>query len=116
MIQEDKIYRDLQIHLNNLPIGFPPSENGADIKVLKAFFSPDEALLATYLDFYPISLENICSKVKALGISLDEVESVLDSMVQKRLIYEEVNPETNTKSYGNLPYAIGFFETHIKSK
>ncbi|MFX1287697.1 MAG: DUF362 domain-containing protein [Promethearchaeota archaeon] len=113
MTQEDQIYRNLQIHLNSMPIGFPTSDSGADIKVLKAFFNPDEALLATYLEYDPISLERINSKTKHLGISLEEIELKLESMVQKRIIYEEFNPKTNKKSYGNLPYAIGFFETHV---
>jgi formate hydrogenlyase subunit 6/NADH:ubiquinone oxidoreductase subunit I len=96
-----------------MPIGFPPSENGADIKVLRAFFKPDEALLAIYLEYNPLSLKRIYSKVKDLGMKLEETELKLDSMVQKRIIYEEVDPKTSEKSYGNLPYAIGFFETHI---
>ena len=103
----------MQIHLNSLPIGFPPSEDGADIKVLKAFFKPDEALLATYLEYYPISLKKFNLKVRDLEMTLEEIESKLDSMVRKGIIYEEVSPKTNKKSYGNLPYAIGFFEEHV---
>lgn len=111
--KEDEIYRNLQIHLNSLPIGFPPSENGADIKVLKAFFKPDEALLATYLEYYPISLKKIFANVRDLEMTLEEIELKLDSMVEKGLISVVVNPKINKKSYGNLPYAIGFFEEHV---
>lgn len=96
-----------------MPIGFPSAESGADIKVLKAYFKPDEALLATYLEDNPISLEKIYSKTKDLGMRLEELELKLDSMAQKRIVYEYINPKTNLKSYGNLPYVIGFFETHI---
>ena len=105
--QDDKIYRNLQIHLNKMPIGFPSSESGTDIKVLKAYFAPDEALLATYLEYNPTSLKKIQSRTKNLGMTLEQTEQKLDSMVQKRIISK------NGKFYGNLPYAIGFFETHI---
>jgi len=44
-----------------MPIGFPSSESGTDIKVLKAYFTPDEALLATYLEYNSISLKKIYS-------------------------------------------------------
>ena len=113
MTQDDQTYRNLQIHLDSMPIGFPSTESGAEIKVLKAYFTPEEALLATYLDYKPISLQKIYSRIKNLGMTLEQTEQELDSMVQKRIIYEDVNPKTNEKSYGNLPYAIGFFETHI---
>lgn len=113
MSQKDQVYRKLQKHLDSLPIGFPPSEDGADIKVLKAFFKPDEALLATYLDYNPRSLKKIYLTAKDLGMMLEEIESKLDSMVKKGIIYDEINPTTNKKSYGNLPYAIGFFEEHV---
>ncbi|NVM16630.1 MAG: 4Fe-4S binding protein [Candidatus Lokiarchaeota archaeon] len=113
MTQEDQIYRNLQLHLDSMPIGFPASESGADIKVLKAFFKPDEALLATYLEYNPISLKRIYSRTKNLGMPLEEIKLKLDLMVQKRIIDEYINPKTNEKSYGNLPYAIGFFETHV---
>ncbi|NVM43377.1 MAG: 4Fe-4S binding protein [Candidatus Lokiarchaeota archaeon] len=113
MSQDDQIYRNLQIHLNKMPIGFPPSETGTDIKVLKAFFTSDEALLATFLDYNPISLRKIHQRAKNLGMTMEQVEQELDSMVQKKIIYVDVNPQTGKKFYGNLPYAIGFFETHI---
>ncbi|MCJ7649339.1 MAG: 4Fe-4S binding protein [Candidatus Lokiarchaeota archaeon] len=113
MAQADQIYRNLQIHLNSMPVGFPSTESGADIKVLKAYFLPDEALLATYLEYNTISLKKIYSRTKNLGMTLEQTEQKLDSMVQKRIIYEVVNPRTNKKFYGNLPYAIGFFETHV---
>jgi len=96
-----------------MPIGFPSSESGTDIKVLKAYFTPDEALLATYLEYNSISLKKIYSRAESLGLTLEEIETKLDSMVQKRIISEDINPRTSKKLYGNLPYAIGFFETHI---
>jgi len=113
LTQDDQIYRNLQIHLDSMPIGFPATESGADIRVLKAYFTPDEALLATCIEYNPISLKRIFSSTKDQGMTLEETESKLDSMVQKRIIYENVNPKTNEKLYGNLPYAIGFFETHV---
>jgi len=113
LTQADQIYRNLQIHLNKMPIGFPSSESGTDIKVLKAFFTPDEALLATYLEFSPISLKKVHSRAKSLAMTLEEVEQKLDSMVQKRIIYVDVDPKTDKRFYGNLPYAVGFFETQI---
>ena len=96
-----------------MPVGFPSTETGIDIKVLKAYFTPDEALLATYLEYNPTSLKKIYSRAKNLGMTIEQTEQKLDSMVYRRIIYEDVNAKTGEKFYGNLPYAIGFFETHI---
>jgi hypothetical protein len=40
MQKNETIYRDLQKHLDKMPIGFPSTEDGSDLKVLKAFFTP----------------------------------------------------------------------------
>ena len=90
-----------------MPIGFPSDQSGKDMKVLKAYFTPDEARLATYLDHIPISLKEIYSRAKNLGMTLEQTEQKLESMAQKRIITKD------GKFYGNMPYAIGFFETHI---
>ena len=49
--ERDIIYRRLQEHLDQMPIGFPRAESGSDIKVLKFLFTPEEAKIATYLRF-----------------------------------------------------------------
>ncbi len=112
----DKIqetYRKLQEHLDSMPIGFPYSETGADIKVLKAFFTAEEAELATLLSFFPNSLKKIHSKIKDSGVLLYDLKKKLDTMVEKGLIYKEDSPIKTLNSYGNLPYAIGIFEEHV---
>jgi ferredoxin len=43
----------------------------------------------------------------------EEIEKKLDLMAQKGIISGDINPKTGEKIYGNIPYAIGFFETHI---
>lgn len=113
MQEHETIYRELQKHLDKMPIGFPSSEDNSDLKVLKAFFTPEEAKMAMYLNFNPVSLNRIYSQTKKIGLTLEETKGKLESMVEKRIIFKEVNPKTNQISYGNLPYAIGFFETHV---
>lgn len=113
MEKSDEIYRDLQRHLDKMPVGFPSSKDGSDIRVLKAFFTPEEAELAIYLNFIPVSLSRIYFHTKSKGMSLEETKDKLDLMVEKRIIFKEVDVKTNEPLYGNLPYAIGFFETHV---
>jgi hypothetical protein len=48
--QDEKIYRELQRHLNRQAVGFPATRSGADIKLLKHIFSPRDAEMATCLN------------------------------------------------------------------
>jgi len=41
----EQIYRNLQLHLDNFPIGFPATESGVEIEILKFFFTPLEAMI-----------------------------------------------------------------------
>ena len=46
---ENLIYRKLTGHLDNLPGGFPATETGVELHILKKLFHPEEAELALYL-------------------------------------------------------------------
>jgi len=46
---KEKIYRRLAEYLDRLPDGFPPSETGADLRLLEWLFTPEEAELAIHL-------------------------------------------------------------------
>lgn len=41
--KEDNIYRKLQHQLDTLPIGFPATNSGVEIRLLKFLFTPEEA-------------------------------------------------------------------------
>jgi len=43
------IYQNLAKHLDNLPTGFPSTETGVEIRLLKRLFSPEEAKIAVGL-------------------------------------------------------------------
>jgi len=50
MLEETlEVYRELQQHLDQFPAGFPATESGVEIRILKHLFSPEEAKIATRL-------------------------------------------------------------------
>jgi hypothetical protein len=71
--QEDTIYRKLQQHLDEMPIGFPEAESGSDIDLLRILFTPIEAKIATFLKsgwYLDIELlDKIYEITKSYGIS-----------------------------------------------
>ncbi|NHI94482.1 MAG: 4Fe-4S dicluster domain-containing protein [Candidatus Lokiarchaeota archaeon] len=111
MSDDDSAYRELQQHLDELPIGFPATKSGVELRLLKHFFTPEEARIATKLSRHFEPLSKIHNKVKELGISLDELEKHLDNMVSKGGI--DIDKRGNEKLYANSVLAVGMFEHKV---
>jgi electron transport complex protein RnfB len=110
-----EVYRQLQLHLDKMPIGFPQAESGSDLRLLKLLFTPEEAKIATYLrfgwyrDLEP--LNKVYKRIEHTGIPLTELESQLDNMVKKGSI--SYKKEGNKKFYGNTALIIGIYENQV---
>ena len=46
---DDTPYRELAARLDELPNGFPPTDDGAELRLLAKLFTPEEAALAAQL-------------------------------------------------------------------
>ncbi len=46
---DDIVYRKLQRYLDSLPIDYPETESGVEIRILKSLFTPQEAEIALKL-------------------------------------------------------------------
>src|SRR4030066_258031 len=106
MDKSEQVYRDLQRHLDRLPSGFPEVESGLDIKLLKRFFTPEEAGIAVQLSMKPEPLQRIPGRMKNRAISTDELRQILDLMMRKGTILtiEEGYPEMH---YCNAEFTAG---------
>jgi len=118
IIMEDEnknIYRELQLHLDKLPVGFPATESGVEIRILKHLFTPEQARLALLLMFQPLPLKKIYRKAKKMGYSMEELEKQLDKMYFDGLINRGlVNEEgLDIKYYANASLAIGMYEYQL---
>ena len=49
----DDIYQRLAKHLDKLPGGFPATESGVELRLLRRLFTPEQAELAPYLTLIP---------------------------------------------------------------
>lgn len=105
MNKEDRVYRQLQRYLDRLPVGFPEVESGLDIKLLKRFFTPEEADLAMQLSMQPEPLDRIHRRVRD-RMTAAELKGMLDVMLRKGTIlsYEEGYDEPH---YCNAEFAAG---------
>jgi len=112
MTTESQVYRDLQRHLDKLPIGYPSTESGVEIRILKHLFTPEEAKIATQLSMIPEPLNRIYKRVKKTGMSIEELEQVLDHMVYKGTIL--TNKKDGEKYYSNAMLVVGMFELQVE--
>lgn len=111
MAREERIYRDLKKHLNKLPVGYPGTKSGVEIRLLKWFFNPEEARLAMKLSYKPCSIEDIYEMVKESGMSFNDMERMLNGMMQNGVIgYME---REGTRYFFNLPLLIGMYERQL---
>jgi len=113
-LSEDTIYRELQQHLDKMPVGFPPTKSGVEIRILKQLFTPEEAKIATNIDFSITpteSLEKIYDRVKDTGISKENLEKILNQMVKKGHLY--FKEENGKKYYSHALFAVGIYEHQV---
>lgn len=112
--EETDIYRKLQQHLDSFPIGYPATESRVEIRILKYLFTPEEAEVATFLDFKPEPLKRIFKKInKVKDISIEELETILDGMMTKGSLNGGKNSQTGEKLYADAFLAVGMFEYQI---
>ena len=57
-LEDGDLYRKLQRHLDRMPVAFPPTESGVEIRILQRLFTPDEARMALCLSAIPERLDN----------------------------------------------------------
>ena len=106
-------YRLLQEHLDKLPIGFPKTESGVEVKILQHLFDPFEAKVALCLSLGNASVPTV---QKRMSRKFDEeyepgaLRKVLDKMYLSGSINRSVNEPFK---YSNAMLAIGMFEYQL---
>jgi ferredoxin len=111
-VGEDDVYRELQKHLDQMPVGFPATKSGVELRILKFIFTPEEAKIATKLSWAPEPLETIYSRFDKSKISIEELKKKLDNMVKKGgAHYIKVEGK---KQYANPFIVVGMFEYQLK--
>ncbi len=111
MLDDNDIYRNLQIHLDQFPVGFPATTTGIEIEVLKHLFSEKEALIAIKLKWSYDTLENIYNRLESKHISINSLEDSLNNMIKRGTIKYKI--ENGKKLYANLPLVVGIFEYQV---
>ncbi len=109
MEDNDRLYRQLQQHLDHGPAGFPSTRSGADIRLLKHLLTPEEARIAAQLSTMQAeSVNRILKRVRKSGlpVSAGELQQILDRMVRKGTILA-FTKGNNIRLYKNVGVSAG---------
>jgi DNA-binding Lrp family transcriptional regulator len=103
------IYERLAEHLDNLPGGFPRTESGVEIRILRRLFTPEDAKFAVHLTLIPEEARVIARRAK---IPVEEASQRLEEMVKAGLI-SGVYPKNKSPLYMALQFVIGIWENQV---
>jgi len=102
---DNNSYERLAHKLNALPSGFPPSANGAELRILEKLFTPEEAGLAAELT---LTKESHAVIAERLDRDPQEVRLLLKGMAKRGLIV--AGRVDDGLGYGLLPFVVGIYE------
>ncbi len=111
MTDTDNAYVALQRHLDSQAVGFPATRKGAEIRILKHIFTPEEAQVACCLTFRPEPIEAVFSRAGGLVESEKELAQILERIRRKGGIESKVR--NGVRLFCNAPLVVGMYELQI---
>jgi electron transport complex protein RnfB len=101
-------YKQLAEQLNALPNGFPPTEDGRELKLLAKLFTPEEAELAAQLG---PSLETVEEIAARTGRDAEELRKQLKALSRRGLI--EGGRKDGALGFKLMPFVVGIYEMQV---
>ncbi|MCF8087291.1 MAG: 4Fe-4S binding protein [Desulfotignum sp.] len=104
----EKVYKQLARHLDNTPGGFPPTEYGVELRILKQLFTPEHAQLTLCLVMMPEPVEAIALRA---GKPAETILPMLKEMGEKGLILHIKKSDKDT--FMLLQFVVGIWEYQV---
>jgi ferredoxin len=104
----DDVYVKLAHHLDNLPAGFPATDSGVELRILKRLFTPREAEVAMGLTMMQEPPSAIAER---LGAEESDLTPLLERMSKKGLIIRSNKGGQNL--YMAAQFVVGIWEYHV---
>lgn len=99
------VYERLALKLDGLPNGFPRTETGVELKMLRKIFHPEEAEVFIKMTLLPETAAKIAER---LGKSIEDMGEFLDRMVKRGEIGTDV--VNGERVYFLIPFIVGVYE------
>lgn len=105
------VYRTLQKHLDTMPLGFPATTSGVEIRLLQEIFTAEEAKIALCLDYRFATVTTIMGRSNSIGYTEPQLSAMLDSMVCKgSILLRDTEKEPR---YALFPFLVGMYEMQL---
>jgi electron transport complex protein RnfB len=101
-------YKLLAERLDALPNGFPPTDDGVELRLLAKLFTPEEAGIAAQLR---MTLETPGEIANRIGADETSLRRILKSMGKRGLIKCERGD--GSLVYGLMPFVVGIYEMQV---
>lgn len=105
----DAIYSSLREHLDSMPNGFPATESGVEIELLKRIFTEAEASLFMKLKLVFETPQQISERT---GMDIEKLKELLPVMKNKGQLMGI--SKKNVSLYKAIPYVFGIYEFQLK--
>lgn len=103
------VYEKLAMHLDELPGGFPRTESGVEMRILRRLFSPEDAELALHLTLIPEEPRVIARRAR---ITVAQLVPRLEEMEKKGLILV-MRQKDEAPLYMAQQFVVGFWEAQV---
>ena len=112
MTTDTEAYRQLQKHLDTMPVGYPSTKSGVEINLLKMIFSPKEAIVTTHLDYKHKTVPQIFETARQVVSSEEELIRILNDIVSKGGISRRTRD--GEVQYAVIPFVLwGVYEQQV---
>jgi electron transport complex protein RnfB len=105
----DDVYERLAQFLDELPAGYPRTESGVELRILRKLFTPEEAELLMHMNLIGEEAPVIAYLANR---PVEEVRRQLEEMEQKGLIYASHRPGKPAE-YVAQQFVVGFWEGQV---
>lgn len=104
----DELYTNLREFLDKLPGGYPATDSGVEIRILKKLFSPEDAELTLKLKPEPEDVATIAARI---GMDESALSEKLEDMAKRGLIFRV--RENGAPKYQAFQYIVGVYEFQL---
>ena len=106
---EEIIFKKLAVYLNDLPAGFPATDSGVEMRILKRLFTAEEAALALHVTLIPEPAHVVAHRA---GLKPAEAKEQLERMALRGLVYS-IESKSKPTEYMVNQFVIGIWEYHV---
>ncbi|MGV8074806.1 MAG: DUF362 domain-containing protein [Syntrophobacteraceae bacterium] len=105
---DDQVYAALAEHLDRLPMGFPKTPTGVELRILKKLFTPEDAAMTMLLSFKPESPHEVAERCWRTP---EEMAQILEDLAQKGHIFRVRRGDQ--VFYMAAQFIVGIWEFHL---